>query len=275
MGAILAISNQKGGVGKTTTAVNLAAALYATRNSVLLLDMDPQGNATMGCGVVKTELENSVCEWLMGDAGVEQVLRKSVDAGFDLLPANSDLVAAEVWLMEKRHEDGRLRELLAQFAENYNFVLIDCPPALNILTINALTAATGLVIPVQCEYYALEGLSALLETMEAIRARSNPALKIEGIVRTMYDRRNRLTMEVNSQLHKFFGNAVYQTVVPRNIRLAEAPGFGQSVLSYDRRSRGAMAYLALAGELQRRRDAPAAPQTGGPGESGIMEQENK
>ena len=275
MGAILAISNQKGGVGKTTTAVNLAAALHATCNSVLLVDIDPQGNATMGCGVVKTELENSACEWLMGDAGIDQVLRKSVDAGFDLMPANSDLVAAEVWLMENRHEDGRLRELLATLAPNYDFVLIDCPPALNILTINALTAATGLVIPVQCEYYALEGLSALLETVEAIRARSNPALKIEGIVRTMYDRRNRLTMEVNSQLYKFFGNAVYQTVVPRNIRLAEAPGFGKSVLGYDRRSRGAMAYLALAGELLRRRDAPAAPQAGGTGESGITERKNK
>ena len=269
MGAILAITNQKGGVGKTTTAVNLAASLHATRNSVLLVDIDPQGNATMGCGVAKAGLEHSVCEWLMGDSTREQALRQEVDSGFDLLPANGDLVAAEVWLMENNHIDTRLRELLAPLRDDYDFIIIDCPPALNILTVNALTAADGLVIPVQCEYYALEGLSALVETVEAIRARSNPGLRIEGIVRTMYDRRNRLTLEVNNQLFEYFGNAVFQTVVPRNIRLAEAPSFGKSALGYDRRSRGAVAYLALAGELLRRRDPAskvamtAATQEGG------------
>ena len=257
MGAVLAIANQKGGVGKTTTAVNLAASLNATRNSVLLVDIDPQGNATMGCGVAKAELESSVCELLMGDARLDQALLRQVDNGFDLLPANGDLVAAEVWLMQNGHADIRLRELLAPTRNDYDFILIDCPPTLNILTINALTAADGLVIPMQCEYYALEGLSALIETMEAIRSRSNPKLKIEGIVRTMYDPRNKLTAEVNAQLFKFFGNAVFRTVVPRNIRLAEAPSFGKAALSYDHRSRGALAYLALAGELLRRREQAA------------------
>ena len=257
MGAVLAIANQKGGVGKTTTAVNLAASLNATRNSVLLVDIDPQGNATMGCGVAKAELESSVCELLMGDARLDQALLRQVDNGFDLLPANGDLVAAEVWLMQNGHADIRLRELLTPTRNDYDFILIDCPPTLNILTINALTAADGLVIPMQCEYYALEGLSALIETMEAIRSRSNPKLKIEGIVRTMYDPRNKLTAEVNAQLFKFFGNAVFRTVVPRNIRLAEAPSFGKAALSYDHRSRGALAYLALAGELLRRREQAA------------------
>ncbi len=258
MGAILAITNQKGGVGKTTTAVNLAASLNATRNSVLLVDIDPQGNATMGCGVAKNEPENTVCELLMGESTLEQALVREVDDGFDLLPANGDLVAAEVWLMENNHLDSRLREILAPVRDRYDFIIIDCPPSLNILTINALTAADGLVIPLQCEYYALEGLSALVETIEAIRSRSNPNLKIEGIVRTMYDSRNRLTAEVNAQLFRFFGDAVFRTVVPRNIKLAEAPSFGKAALSYERRSKGAIAYLALAGELLRRRDRAAA-----------------
>ncbi len=258
MGAILAITNQKGGVGKTTTAVNLAASLKATRNSVLLVDIDPQGNATMGCGVAKNEPKHTVCELLMGESTLEQTLVREVEDGFDLLPANGDLVAAEVWLMENGHLDGRLREILAPARDGYDFIVIDCPPSLNILTINALTAADGLVIPLQCEYYALEGLSALVETIEAIRSRSNPNLKIEGIVRTMYDSRNRLTAEVNAQLFRFFGDAVFRTVVPRNIKLAEAPSFGKAALSYERRSKGAIAYLALAGELLRRRDRAAA-----------------
>lgn len=259
MGAVLAIANQKGGVGKTTTAVNLAASLAATRNSVLLVDIDPQGHATMGCGAVKSELERSICELLMGEAALDQVLLKVESSGFDLLPANGDLVAAEVWMMDRNHEDTRLRELLERARNGYDFILIDCPPSLNILTVNALTAADGVMIPMQCEFYPLEGLSALLETIEAIRARSNPNLKIEGIVRTMYDARNRLTAEVNNQLFGYFGDAVFRTVVPRNIRLAEAPSFGKAALSYDRRSRGALAYLALAGELLRRRDRTSLP----------------
>ncbi|MYA36489.1 MAG: ParA family protein [Gammaproteobacteria bacterium] len=257
MGAILAIANQKGGVGKTTTAVNLAASLSATRNSVLLIDIDPQGNATMGCGVAKYGLESTVCELLMGETDFDRALVKEVNDGFDLLPANGDLVAAEIWLMENGRLDVRLRELLTPVRDAYDFIIIDCPPSLNILTINALTAADGLVIPLQCEYYALEGLSALVETIEAIRSRSNPNLKIEGIVRTMYDSRNKLTAEVNAQLFRFFGNAVYRTVVPRNVKLAEAPSFGKAALSYEHRSKGAIAYLALAGELLRRRDRAA------------------
>ena len=257
MGAILAIANQKGGVGKTTTAVNLAASLRATRNSVLLVDIDPQGNATMGCGVSKDGPEQTVCELLMDEAAFEQALVREVGDGFDLLPANGDLVAAEVWLMENEHQDSRLRELLAPARDAYDFIIIDCPPSLSILTVNALTAADGLVIPMQCEYYALEGLSALVETIEAIRLKSNPKLKIEGIVRTMYDSRNKLTAEVNAQLYRFFGDAVYRTVVPRNVKLAEAPSFGKAALSYERRSKGAIAYLALAGEVLRRRDRAA------------------
>ncbi len=257
MGTILAIANQKGGVGKTTTAVNLAASLKATRNSVLLVDFDPQGNATAGCGVSRRELNRTVCEMVMGDAPLEQVRLRGLDNGFDLLPANGDLVAAEVWLMRNEGSEHRLRQSLAEVRDEYDFILIDCPPSMNILTVNALAAADGLLIPLQCEYYALEGLSALVETIDAIRQRVNPKLKIEGIVRTMYDSRNRLTAEVNAQLFRFFGDTVFRTVVPRNVKLAEAPSFGKAALGYDPRSKGAIAYLALAGELLRRRDQAA------------------
>ncbi len=260
MGAILAIANQKGGVGKTTTAVNLAASLKATRNSVLLVDIDSQGNATMGCGVAKDKLEITVCELLIGEATFDQALARQVDNGFDLLPANGDMAAAEAWLMDNGRSGTRLREALAPARGDYDFILIDCPPALNLLTVNALTAADGLVIPVECDYYGLAGISALVETIEAIRSRSNPNLKIEGIVRTKYDSRARLTADVSANLFRFFGDAVFQTVVPRNIKLAEAPSFGKAALSYARRSKGAIAYLALAGELQRRRDQAAAAQ---------------
>jgi len=254
MSSMLAIANQKGGVGKTTTAINLAASLHVTRNSVLLVDIDPQGNATMGCGVAKNALEKSICDCLMAEASLDEALVREVNGGFDLLPANGDLVAAELWIKERSDMHGRLRELLNPVRGSYDFILIDCPPSLNVLTVNALTAADGLVIPMQCEYYALEGLSALVETVEAIRASFNPRLKIEGIVRTMYDPRTRLTAEVNKQLVEFFGKAVYRTVVPRNVRLAEAPSFGKPAIIHDRRSRGSTAYLALAGELLRRHD---------------------
>ncbi|MEX1196475.1 MAG: ParA family protein [Pseudohongiellaceae bacterium] len=258
MSRILAIANQKGGVGKTTTSVNLAASLAATKRRLLLVDMDPQGNATMGSGQDKNELQASVYELLTGEAGFDQVLVRPEAAGYDLLPANGDLVAGEIELLEMPQREGRLREVLAAIRDRYDYIVIDCPPSLNMLTLNSLVAAEGVVIPMQCEYYALEGLSALMDTIAAVSETHNPGLEIEGILRTMYDPRNRLTTEVSGQLFDHFGDRVYRTVVPRNIRLAEAPSYGLPVIRYDRHSRGAIAYLALAGEMLRRREQPAA-----------------
>ena len=258
MSKVLAIANQKGGVGKTTTSVNLAASLNVTRKNVLLIDLDPQGNATMGAGIDKNALEKSVYDLLAQEAGFDEVVARPEEAGYDLLPANGDLVAAEVDLITGENRETRLRQIVEAVKQRYDFVVIDCPPSLNMLTINALAAADGVVIPMQCEYYALEGLSALMDTISTIKDRLNPGLKIEGILRTMYDPRNKLTTEVSGQLFNYFGDAVYRTVVPRNVRLAEAPSYGKPAIKYDKRSRGAIAYLALAGEMLRRHDEAAA-----------------
>ncbi|MGB0722348.1 MAG: ParA family protein [Gammaproteobacteria bacterium] len=258
MTTVLAVANQKGGVGKTTTCVNVAAALAAENRRVLLVDMDPQGNATMGSGVDKHDLESSTCDVLLGEATVAEARVRAGESGFDLLPANSDLTAAEVTLMESQGRERRLSEVLAPLVDEYDFVLIDCPPSLNMLTVNALVAADGVVVPVQCEYYALEGLSALMSTIRQISESVNPKLRVAGLLRTMFDPRNNLANEVSAQLVLHFGDKVFRTVVPRNVRLAEAPSHGVPVIHYDRNSRGSMAYQGLAGEIMRREHRSAA-----------------
>lgn len=249
---IVAVANQKGGVGKTTTSLNLAAGLAELEKRVLLVDMDPQGNASTGSGVELTEDQPTICEVLMGSATAAQVRVRVESMKFDLLPANGDLTEAEVGLMDMDDRAHVLKQALDGLRANYHHIIIDCPPALNVLTLNALTAADAVLIPMQCEYYALEGLTALLNTIEQIQSSVNPGLEIEGLVRTMYDIRNNLSGAVSRQLHEHFGDKLYGTVVPRNVRVAEAPSFGQSVIHYDRDSRGAVAYMGLAGEYLRR-----------------------
>jgi chromosome partitioning protein len=258
MERVIAIANQKGGVGKTTTAVNLAASLAATKRRVLLLDLDPQGNATMGCGVNKSQLTCGALEVLLGEAAIESALIRIDIADFMLLPANQDLTAAEVRLLTlPTGRETKLRSALQSARDKFDVIVIDSPPALNLLTVNALVAADSVLIPMQCEYYALEGLSALVSTIEQIKDAANPSLTIEGILRTMFDPRNNLATEVSAQLLMHFGDKVFRTIIPRNVRLAEAPSFGVPVLFHDKDSRGALAYLALAGEMIRREEEEA------------------
>lgn len=252
MGKVISIANQKGGVVKTTTAVNLAASMAATHRKVLLIDLDAQGNATMASGVDKYNVDATAYELLVDEVPFEKVVIKSTDAGYDLIAANGDITAAEIKLMEVLAREVRLRNTIASVRDSYDFIFIDCPPALNLLTINAMAASDSILVPMQCEYYALEGLTALIDTIGKLTAVVNADLKIEGLLRTMYDPRNRLANDVSEQLKKHFGDKVYRTIIPRNVRLAEAPSHGKPVMFYDKYSNGAKAYLALAGEIIRR-----------------------
>lgn len=248
MGKIITVANQKGGVGKTTTSINLAASLSTIRKNVLLIDFDPQGNATMGSGIAKHELSASINDVLLHDIPIEDAVIKT-EFGYSLLPANASLTSAEAQLVKLDGREYYLRNALAPIRDKFDFIFIDCPPTLNMLTINAMVCANSVLIPMQCEYYSLEGLAGLINTIDQLRITVNPELKIEGLLRTMYDGRNRLTLEVSEQLVEHFPDKVYKTVIPRNVRLAEAPSHGLPALAYDANSQGAIAYLALAGEV--------------------------
>ena len=252
MARIIAVANQKGGVGKTTTSVNLVSALADMKYRSLLIDLDPQGNASVGCGVDARHLKISALDVLQDECDIPAALIKQEELGFDILPSNGDLTAAEISLLQMDEREYRLKKAIEQVAHQYAWIIIDCPPALNMLTLNALTAANSVLIPMQCEYYALEGLASLLDTIEQVRSSVNPGLEIEGLLRTMFDGRNNLSGAVSDQLLEHFGDKVYRTLIPRNVTVAEAPSHGLPVLRYAPSSRGALAYLGLAGELLRR-----------------------
>ncbi len=254
MGKIISIANQKGGVGKTTTCVNLAASMAATKRNVLVIDLDPQGNATMASGIDKYDVPSTAYELLVDDAPFADVVCRKTPAGYDLIAANGDVTAAEIKLMEVFAREVRLKNALDLIKDNYDYIFIDCPPSLNLLTVNAMAASDSVLVPMQCEYFALEGLTALMDTISKLVAVVNADLKIEGILRTMFDPRNRLANDVSEQLKKHFGDKVYRTVIPRNVRLAEAPSHGKPAMYYDKYSAGAKAYLALAGEMLRREE---------------------
>lgn len=256
MGKIIAIANQKGGVGKTTTSINLAASFAAMKRKVILIDLDPQGNATVGSGINKKEVQHSSDQVLCNEVNIKDALIPT-NGGYDLLATSQELIVAEMQLLQLPEREYRLKTILSAVSDEYDYILIDCPPSLNILTVNALTAAHSVLIPIQCEYFALEGLSGLLNTVEQIRETINPTLHIEGLLRTMYDGRNRLALDVSSQLLEHFPERVYRTVIPRNVRLAEAPSHGSAILHYDEKSQGAIAYLALAGEILNRAEKVA------------------
>lgn len=257
MSRVMAVVNQKGGVGKTTTSINLAASLAVMKRRVLLVDLDPQGNATSGSGIDRQDFSVTVREVLLKESLPAEAILKTA-GHYELMPATSGLIAAEVALMrEEVQREMRLRDILATLCGHYDWILIDCPPSLSILTVNALAAADCVLIPVQCEYFALEGLTSLLDTLRQVQVRVNPGLRIEGLLRTLYDGRNRLAVEVSSQLMQHFPGLVYHTVIPRNVRLAEAPSHGLPVIACDEKSQGALAYLALAGEMLRKQEQQA------------------
>lgn len=252
MGRIIAVANQKGGVGKTTTAVNLAACLAEQGKKVLLIDMDPQGNTTSGVGVDKNELENTIYELMLGECSITDCIIKEVFENLDLLPTSIDLAATEIELIGTERKEYILKEEMDFVKDQYDFVIIDCPPALSMLTINAMTTATSVIVPIQCEYYAIEGLSQLMHTINLVSERLNPELKIEGIVFTMHDSRTNLSVQVVENVKNNIDINVYSTIIPRNIRLAEAPSYGLPIIKYDPRSTGAQAYMALADEVIRK-----------------------